>query len=48
MVIPVEVERRPCGTSWAGPYALLLQENFMRWEAEGRVGHGVAELSVRP
>jgi hypothetical protein len=48
MVIPVEVERRPWRHLAGRPYALLLQENFVRWEAEGRAGHGVAELSVRP
>lgn len=48
MVVPVEVERRPWRHLGGRPYALLLQENFVRWEAEGRVGHGVAELSVRP
>jgi hypothetical protein len=48
LVVPVQVERRP-GRHLAGrPYRLLLQENFTRYEAEGRVGHGIAELTERP
>ena len=46
--IPVEVERRPLRHLGGRPYALLLHENFVRWEAEGRAGVGIAELSERP
>jgi hypothetical protein len=46
--IPVEVERRPLRHLTGRPYALLLNESFVRWEAEGRSGLGVAELSERP
>jgi hypothetical protein len=48
LTVPVEVERRPFRHLLGRPYALLLQENFVRWEAEGRSGLGVAEVSVRP
>jgi rifampicin phosphotransferase len=46
--IPVEVDRRPLRHLVGRPYALLLHENFVRWEAEGRTGVGIAELSERP
>ena len=48
LVIPVQIDRRPSRHLRARPYALLLHENFVRFEALGRVGHGVAELSERP
>lgn len=48
LVVPVQVDRRPRRHLVGRPYALLLHENFVRWEAVGRVGFGVAELSERP
>ncbi len=48
LVVPVQMDRRPRRHLVGRPYALLLHENFVRWEAVGRVGFGVAELSERP
>ena len=48
LVIPVQIDRRPSRHLVGRPYALLLHENFVRWEALGRLGFGVAELSERP
>jgi hypothetical protein len=48
LLVPVQVEKRPWRHLVGRPYALLLQENFMAWEAGGRSGLGVAEFSVRP
>ena len=48
LVVPVQIDRRPSRHLLGRPYALLLHENFVRWEALGRVGFGVAELSERP
>ena len=48
LVVPVQIDRRPSRHLVGRPYALLLHENFVRWEAQGRVGFGVAELSERP
>lgn len=45
--IPVEVERRPLRHLAGKPWALVLRENFSRYECEGRVGHGVAEFAER-
>jgi rifampicin phosphotransferase len=46
--VPVSVERRPGRHLLGRPYALLLDENFVRYETEGRVGYGMAEISERP
>ena len=48
LVVPVQIDRRPSRHVVGRPYALLLHENFVRWEGLGRVGQGVAELSERP
>jgi hypothetical protein len=48
LVVPVQIDRRPRRHLIGRPYSLLLHENFVRWEADGRVGFGVAELSERP
>jgi hypothetical protein len=48
LVVPVQIDRRPSRHLVGRPYALLLHENFVRWEARGRTGVGVAELSERP
>ncbi|HEY6547116.1 MAG TPA: hypothetical protein VI589_04390, partial [Vicinamibacteria bacterium] len=48
LVLPVQVEKRPWRHLVGRPYSLLLQENFVRWEAGTRSGRGVAEFSVRP
>ena len=48
VVVPVQIEGRPLRHLGGRPYALLLHENFVRWEGLGRVGYGVVELSERP
>jgi phosphohistidine swiveling domain-containing protein len=48
LVVPVQLERRAWRHLVGRPYSLLLQENFVRWEAGTRSGLGVAEFSVRP
>jgi pyruvate,water dikinase len=48
IVVPVDVERRPGRHLLGRPYRLVLHENFTRYEAAGRVGHGMAELTERP
>jgi hypothetical protein len=48
LLVPVQVEMRPWRHLVGRPYALLLQENFVAWEAGARSGLGVAEFSVRP
>lgn len=48
VTIPVEAERRPLALLAHGPYALRLHENFTRYRAAGRTGHGIAEFTERP
>jgi hypothetical protein len=48
VTVPVQVERRPWRHLTGRPYRLLLQENFTRYEAAGRTGHGMAEITRRP
>jgi hypothetical protein len=48
LTVPVQVERRPWRHLTGRPYRLLLQENFTRYEAAGRTGHGMAEITRRP
>jgi phosphohistidine swiveling domain-containing protein len=48
IVVPVDVERRPGRHLLGRPYRLVLHENFARYEAAGRVGYGMAELTERP
>jgi pyruvate,water dikinase len=45
--IPADIERRPLRHLAGRPYALVLSENFSRYEAAGRVGYGVAEFTER-
>jgi phosphohistidine swiveling domain-containing protein len=46
--VPVQVERRPSRHVAGRPWRLVLVENFCRYEAQGRAGHGVAEITERP
>jgi rifampicin phosphotransferase len=48
VTVPVQVERRPWRHLAGRPYRLLLQENFTRYEAAGRTGYGMAEITRRP
>jgi hypothetical protein len=48
VTVPVQLERRPWRHLAGRPYRLLLQENFTRYEGEGRTGHGMAEITQRP
>jgi len=48
ITVPVDVERRPLRHLQGLPYRLVLHEHFARYEAAGRVGHGIAELTERP
>lgn len=48
LTIPVELERRPLRHLAGSPWALVLRENFTRYEALGRVGYGIAEFAERP
>jgi rifampicin phosphotransferase len=48
ITVPVDVEPRPGRHLRGRPYRLLLHENFTRYEALGRIGHGMAELTERP
>ena len=48
ITVPVDVERRPGRHLLGRPYRLVLHENFTRYEAGGRVGHGMAEITERP
>ena len=48
VTVPVQVERRPWRHLAGRPYRLLLQENFTLYEAAGRTGHGMAEITRRP
>jgi pyruvate,water dikinase len=48
VTVPVQVERRPWRHLAGRPWRLLLQENFTRYEAAGRTGHGMAEITRRP
>ena len=44
VALSLRLGRHLCGQ----PYALLLEENFVRYETENRIGYGMAELSERP
>jgi pyruvate,water dikinase len=46
--VPVDPERRPLRLLAGRPWALVLHENFTRYECEGRSGYGIAELTERP
>ena len=46
--IPVDPERRLWRHLTGRPYALVLHENFTRYEVEGQVGYGMAEITERP
>ncbi len=48
VTVPVDVERRPGRHLLGRPYRLLLHENFTQYEALGRMGNGIAELTERP
>jgi hypothetical protein len=48
LTIPVQLEKRPSRLLAGHPYRLLLHEGFTRYEAQGRVGFGIAEVSERP
>jgi pyruvate,water dikinase len=48
LTVPVQVERAPWRHLAGRPYRLLLQENFTRYDAGGRAGHGMAEITRRP
>jgi pyruvate,water dikinase len=48
LTVPVQLDRRPWRHLAGRPYRLLLQENFTRFEGEGRTGHGMAEITLRP
>jgi hypothetical protein len=47
LTVPVELQRRPLRHLAGRPWALRLHEHFARYEALGRVGHGMAELTER-
>jgi hypothetical protein len=46
--IPVQPDFRPWRHAAGKPYALVLHENFTRYEMDGVVGHGMAEFTERP
>ena len=48
VTVPIHVDRRPWRHLARRPYRLLLQENFTRYEADGRMGYGMAEITRRP
>jgi phosphohistidine swiveling domain-containing protein len=48
VTIPVDLERRLWRHLAGRPYRLLLHENFTRYEMDGRVGYGMAEITERP
>jgi phosphohistidine swiveling domain-containing protein len=49
VAVPVDLERRrPLRLFGKRPYRLVLHENFTRYEALGRVGYGMAEITQRP
>jgi len=48
LTVPVQLDRRPWRHLGGRPYRLALQENFTVYEAEGRTGRGMAELTLRP
>jgi len=45
--IPVDPERRLWRHLAGRPYALVLHENFTRYEMDGEIGHGMAEITER-
>jgi hypothetical protein len=47
VTVPVQLARSPLRHLAGRPYALVLHENFTRYEAEGRIGHGMAEITER-
>jgi hypothetical protein len=48
VTVPIVVERRILRHAAGRPYRLVLHEGFSRYEALGRSGFGMAELSERP
>jgi rifampicin phosphotransferase len=48
LTVPVDVERRLLRHLAGRPYRLLLQESFTRYEADGALGYGMAETTLRP
>jgi pyruvate,water dikinase len=48
VTVPIELERRAWRHAAGRPYRLVLHEGFCRYEAEGRSGLGLAEISERP
>jgi hypothetical protein len=48
LTVPVDVERRLLRHLAGRPYALLLHENFTRYESGSLEGRGMAELTARP
>src|SRR5262249_2720680 len=48
VTVPIVVERRILRHAAGRPYRLVLQEGFSRYDARGRSGFGMAELSERP
>jgi hypothetical protein len=48
VTVPVQLDRRPWRHLAGRPYRLLLQENFTRYQAGGRTGYGMAEITERP
>jgi hypothetical protein len=47
ITVPVQVSRRPWRHLAGRPYPLLLHEHYVRYESDGRTGHGVAEFTER-
>jgi hypothetical protein len=45
--VPVELQRRPLRHMFGRPWALVLHENFTRYEGLGRSGYGMAEFTER-
>jgi phosphohistidine swiveling domain-containing protein len=48
LTVPVDVERRLLRHLAGRPYALVLHENFTRYEADSLEGYGMAEVTARP
>jgi hypothetical protein len=48
ITVPILLERRVLRHLAGRPYGLVLHEGFSRYEAEGRTGLGMAEISERP
>jgi pyruvate,water dikinase len=46
--VPVQLEGRLWRHALGQPYRLLLHENYTRYEAQGQVGYGMAEITERP